>query len=125
MGNINVDQFHFEFKPASYTANSQPVLFTVRDSYLQIVSCIVRVETAFTAGAPVLKVGTVATTDLLVSATDVTEGSVGVYKGTGSGLTGGGALIPNGTAIIVDWTGAGLTTQGLARVVITAFRVGV
>ncbi len=125
MGNINVDQFVFEFKPASYTANSQPVLFTVRDSYFMVLSCIVRVETIFTAGAPVLKVGTVATVGLLASATDVTEGTVGVYKGTGTGLTGGGALIPNGTAIIVDWTGDAATTQGLARVAITGYRIGI
>ena len=60
MGNINVDQFVFTFRPVSYTANSQMTLFTVRDSYLQVLSCVVRVGTAFTAGAPVIKVGTVA-----------------------------------------------------------------
>lgn len=120
MGLIPVSQSVFTFAPTSYTGNEQKTLFTVRDAYLHIVSCDVRVETAFTGGTPVLKVGTVATTDLLVAAGDVTEGSTGVYAGSGVNK-----LIAPGTAVVVDWTGHASTTQGSARIAITAYKVGI
>lgn len=110
----------FAFRPSSYTGNEQKTLFTVRDSYFHIASCVVRVETAFTGGTPVIKVGTVATTDLLVAAADVTEGSTGVYAGSGTNK-----LIAPGTAIIVDWTGHASTTQGIARIAIVGYRIGI
>ena len=125
MSAIPLEQQVFYFTPASYTGNSQKTLFTVRDSYFLITSVIVRVETAFTGGTPVILVGTVASTNLLVTSADVTEGSTGVYKGTGTGIASGGALIAPGTAIIVDYTGHASTTQGRARVTITGHRVGI
>jgi hypothetical protein len=118
VGLVPLTQGVFSFQPADYTANEQKTLFTVRDSYFLVTSCAVRVETAFTAGAPVIKVGTVATVDLLVAAADVTEGSTGVYLGSGTNK-----LLAPGTAVIVDWTGDAATTQGIARIVITGHRV--
>lgn len=120
MGLVPLAQSVFSFKPASYTSNSQKTLFTVGGSYFVVTSCVVRVETAFTAGSPVIKVGTSGTADLLVGASDVTEGTVGVYLGAGTNK-----LLAPGTAVIVDWTGHASTTQGIARIAITGYVVGV
>lgn len=118
MGLVPLAQSVFSFKPASYTGNEQKALFAVRDAYFLVTSCVVRVETAFTGGTPVLKVGTAATADLLVAAADVAEGSTGVYLGSGANK-----LLAPGTQVVVDWTGHASTTQGIARIVITGHRV--
>ncbi len=125
MAAVNLEQQRFTFRPTSYTVSEQKTLFTVRDSYFRVTSADVRIETAFTGGTPSLLVGTVADTDHLVASGDVTEGTVGVYEGSGAGLSNGGALLAPGTAVIVDYTAHASTTQGIARVVLTGYRVGV
>jgi hypothetical protein len=113
-----VHQQVFTFKPSSYTANEQRTLFSIRDSYFRVISCDVRIQTAFN-GSPALQVGTVATPSQFATSGEISIGSVGVYEGGGSGL-----LAP-GTAVIADYTGHASTTAGLARITLTGFRVGV
>lgn len=121
-----LDQRVFSFKPASYTASQTKTLFTVRDAYFMVASAIIRIETAFSGGTPTIAVGVVADVDNLIETGDITIGTPGVYKGTGLGLdSGGGALYAPGTAINVTYTAHASTTQGLARVAITGYRVGV
>ncbi len=115
-----LDQHVFTFRPASYTANEQKTLFTVRDAYFRVISCDVRIESVFTAGTPALSVGTVADTGLLAASGDITIGTAGVYAGGAVG-----ELIAPGTAVIANYTGHASTTAGLARIALTGFKVGV
>ncbi len=90
MSAVPIDQAVFTFKPASYTVTETKTLFTVRDSYLRVLSADIRIETAFSGGTPTITVGVVADVDNLIEAGDVTIGTPGVYKGSGLGLDSGG-----------------------------------
>lgn len=125
MSGVPFEQHCFSYRPASYTATETKTLFTVRDAYFQVVSAVVRIETAFSGGTPTISVGN-SDVDNLVETGDVTIGTPGVYKGTGLGLdAGGGALYAPGTAINVTYTHHASTTAGAARITITGYRVGI
>lgn len=115
-----LDQHVFTFRPTSYTANEQKTLWTVRDAYFKVVGCDVRIEQGFSGGTPLMSVGTVADPSLLAGTGDITIGTPGVYPGSALG-----ELIAPGTAVIVNYTAHASATQGLARVAITGYRVGV
>jgi hypothetical protein len=125
VGLVPLVQQVFSFRPSSYTSNETKTLFTVRDAYFRVTSADVRIETAFSGGTPTIAVGVSGgDVDNLVETGDITIGTPGVYKGTGLGLdSGGGALYAPGTAIAVTYTAHASTTQGLARIVITGYRV--
>lgn len=124
---LTLEQRVVTFQPSSYTTvgPTATTLFTVRDSYFRIVSVDVRIEVAFSGGTPSIIIGVTGTTNLLVTTSDVTEGTPGVYEGSGTGLSNGGALLAPGTAVLLNYTGHASTTQGLARIAFTGYRVGV
>jgi hypothetical protein len=123
---VVIEQRVFTFKPASYTGSETKPLFTVRDCYFRVLSVDVRIETAFSGGTPTIAVGDSGDVDRLVETGDITIGTPGVYEGTGAGLdAGGGALLPPGTAVNVTYTAHASTTQGLARIALTGYRVGI
>jgi hypothetical protein len=126
VGLVPLVQEVFTFRPASYTGSETKTLFTVRDAYFRVTSADVRIETAFSGGSPTIAVGVSGgDVDNLVETGDITIGTPGVYKGTGLGLDSGGALYAPGTAIAVTYTAHASTTQGVARIAITGYRVGV
>lgn len=91
-------------------------------------SVAVRINTAFTAGAPTVTVGTHGgDLDGLVVAADVTIGTKGLYNGTGqelctkhtTGPNANGKLYTADGYLVINYTGAGATTKGALSVIVT------
>lgn len=118
----------WDFNPTTTElATVGPTEFCVMDVHrgTLVASVSVRINTAFSAGAPAASVGNDGDLEGMVTEADATIGSAGLKNGTGASLTtkhdasnANGKLYTADDTIELNYTGDALTTVGALSVIV-------